>query len=259
MPADFFRLSQLRIDAIKDWGGFRVDNVGAPNTSDDIPRARAGDILAERFALARMPDAAINLVLTAQGVGIDPAYAAAGGGGDQSWMRYRQTGTRYYTGFTSVSVDTVVPAIDNLHAEPFYAPAAITLDRIAVHITAGVAGNMRLGIYSNGANIYPGALLLDAGVVSTAGAGVQTIIINQALAANTLYWLAFVSSSGPTMRSYPVYSEWPIFGFAAADFGDNGAWARVAQVYGALPTPFPGGATIFGSTTTCPTVAVRIA
>lgn len=70
------KLSQLTIDAIKDWAGQRIDNVGAPNTDDDVPRARAADILSGRFIAARLLDGPLGQVITGQGAGIDPAYAA---------------------------------------------------------------------------------------------------------------------------------------------------------------------------------------
>ena len=72
------RLSQLAIDAVKNWGAQRIDNVGPPDTDDDVPRARAADILSGRFPLSRMPDGTNKQVLTAQGVGVSPDWANAG-------------------------------------------------------------------------------------------------------------------------------------------------------------------------------------
>lgn len=77
MPAGVTRLSQLQIDAIKDWGAYRIENLGAPNSDDDAPRARAADILSGRFGMARMPDGTLGYVLTFQGAGVDPVAAAA--------------------------------------------------------------------------------------------------------------------------------------------------------------------------------------
>ena len=37
-----------------------------------------------RGSMANMPDGTSGLVLTAQGVGVDPAYAAGGGGGQET-------------------------------------------------------------------------------------------------------------------------------------------------------------------------------
>lgn len=68
------RLSQLQIDVPKSWGGHRIDNVGAPDSDDDVPRARAGDILSGRFGMARMPDGDSGLALLAQGAGASPTY-----------------------------------------------------------------------------------------------------------------------------------------------------------------------------------------
>ncbi|GAI01197.1 unnamed protein product, partial [marine sediment metagenome] len=55
-----------------------------------------------------------------------------------------------------------------LRALPLVVPRDITVDRIAVDIeVAGEAGSKaRLGIYRNGANLYPGTLVVDAGEIA---------------------------------------------------------------------------------------------
>lgn len=49
------RLSALDIDVDKDWGGHRIENVGAPNSNDDVPRAQTNDVLTGRFGVDRLP------------------------------------------------------------------------------------------------------------------------------------------------------------------------------------------------------------
>jgi len=58
-----------------NFGGRKGINIGAPEVDTNIPRARAGDILSGRFIMARMPDGPAGYVLTAQGIGVDPAWA----------------------------------------------------------------------------------------------------------------------------------------------------------------------------------------
>lgn len=50
------KLSLLVIDVDKDWSGKRIRNIGAPLTSNDVPRARAEDILSGVFSPDRIPD-----------------------------------------------------------------------------------------------------------------------------------------------------------------------------------------------------------
>lgn len=71
-----------------------------------------------------------------------------------------------------------------------------TFDRIGVHvITAGTSSNVvRLGIYSS-TDGAPGALVVDAGTVSSTSTGGKTITISQALTPQR-YWLAVVSQVG---------------------------------------------------------------
>jgi len=50
------KLSLLIVDVDKDWGGKRIRNIGPPLTSNDVPRARAEDVLSGVFSPNRIPD-----------------------------------------------------------------------------------------------------------------------------------------------------------------------------------------------------------
>ncbi len=86
------------------------------------------------------------------------------------------------------------------NAKLFLAPIVIGSAKTATSLrfqttTAHAAKTARLCIYSNSANEdYPGALLLDAGTVSLATAGVKTLSISQPLEAGT-YWLGIVANA----------------------------------------------------------------
>lgn len=54
---------------------------GSPIAVAGVPSLDAAKITTGRFGVARMPDGTLGQVLTAQGAGVDPAYAAAPGGG----------------------------------------------------------------------------------------------------------------------------------------------------------------------------------
>jgi len=147
-------------------------------------------------------------------------------------------------------------AANRLHAVPFIVPRAMTFDRIGISITAGGAGGSkaRLGIYSDGANITPGALLLDAGEVAADGVAVVACVINLALTKG-LYWPAVVSDDTPTLRS--TYSTKGIMGLKADWQLVQGRW-HANFAYGVLSgaDPFPGAPTAHYD---CLTIAMRVA
>ena len=128
---------------------------------------------------------------------------------------------------------------NTLYALPFVAHRAITVDRIAIHVATLAAGaSARLGIYQAGTNLYPGSLLLDAGVVSVATTGVKAITISQALAAG-LYWLALVSDGAPNVRG--VAAAFTPVGVKPTAFDIGYCGWNVAFTYAALPDPFTAG------------------
>lgn len=129
---------------------------------------------------------------------------------------------------------------NKLYAVPFVVARAMTFDRIAVQVTTLAAGSsIRLGIYNDGTNLYPGALLLDAGEVSAATTGVKAITINQALTKG-LYWLALVSDGAPAI--YFSYWGWAGLGKVATNFSDEQyRYWSVSFTYAALPDPFTTG------------------
>lgn len=131
-----------------------------------------------------------------------------------------------------------------LYAIPFLSPRDWTYNQIAINVTIPAMGtNAWLGIYADDGATYPGALVLDAGIIPTAFLGVQAIIIAQPLSANTLYWLVMnndnpvVSVSGQTL-DYIV----PIMGGSGLMAGASATYYFVPQFFGPLPNPFPVGA-----------------
>lgn len=152
--------------------------------------------------------------------------------------------TGEYYSFTNTPANIGVTLVaDTLYAQPFVVVRDVTIDRIAIDVKTAVGGsNCRLGIYNLGTNLYPGALLLDAGVVSTAAAGVKTITISQTLPKG-IYFLAVVSDDTPALYGAGgnVTTDVAPMGMLAAGFRYNNYMWSVAHTYAALPDPFTGG------------------
>jgi hypothetical protein len=146
---------------------------------------------------------------------------------------------------------TATPTLNDLRAAPFLLAETTTFDRIAVDVnTGGSAGAViRLGIYADDGDGYPGALVLDAGTVDSTGTGLLTITISQQLAAG-LYWLAGVSQVATSVVNISTGSA---IGLGAGTNLAQALWAGYSQtsVSGTLPNPFT-------TTVTAGTQVVRV-
>lgn len=135
---------------------------------------------------------------------------------------------------------------NTLYALPLLVARDMTIDRIAIQVTsAGAAGTKaRLGIYELGTNLYPGALLLDAGEVDVDGTGVLAITIDQALTKG-IYFTAVVSDGTPQLRSVIADDlTSPLFGLLSTNFNIHHNLWSVAHTYAALPDPFTAGGSL---------------
>ena len=134
------------------------------------------------------------------------------------------------------------------------------LDRIAVNVTTGVAGAMRLGLYlaSSESNLYPGALVLDAGTVDVTATGVKTITISHALIGGATYWAVLVSNVAPTIRGLAIAGCSGALGISSALGTAPNTGMYAAFTYAALPNPYPSGATILVAAP-IPAIPIRFA
>lgn len=147
-----------------------------------------------------------------------------------------------------------------LRAAPIYVPKRVTLDRIGAEVTSlgDVGSKVRLGIYNDNGNLYPGALLLDAGTIAGDAIAVAEITISQVLDPG-VYWLVgavqLVTVLQPTVRTaaeLPLCPSAPDSTLMTTDlFGFS-----KAGVTGALPTPWGATVTQSGS---MPRIFVRAA
>ena len=123
----------------------------------------------------------------------------------------------------------------------------VTIDRIACDVTAQAGQKIRMGIYKNGTNLYPGDLLDDSGEITLSGTGVQVITIDPAISLTKgIYFFTIVSNGTPTIKSAIAYrGDIPVLGVKATTLSNTAHGWSVAHPYAALPDPFTAGGSLF--------------
>jgi len=170
-----------------------------------------------------------------------------------------QTQTGLYNLFTYGTNNTQALVADVLWGTIIWIPRALTVDRIAIDVTAGAAGKIAyVGIYNVGANLVPGSLLIDGGSISVAAVTVVAATVSQALTKG-YYYVAVVSDGAPTIRSI-LYNAWSPLGYNPASFsGSNCGYAKAASgcvANAGLLDPFVAGYIAQGGV---PKVLLRVA
>lgn len=160
----------------------------------------------------------------------------------------------YYTNMNT-GPDTTGALTQNVeYAARCEVGSSVTLDRIGIETTTGVADTtIRLGIRHTAANGRPGALLLDAGTVSSASNGFATITIAQAITPG-LYWLTATlqGNTGVSVRARTNID--PYIGQDVGISANRSAYQQ-SGVTAALPADF----TFSAYTGVSPKVLVRVA
>ena len=177
-----------------------------------------------------------------------PVAGGGAGGAENPWA-HRRSG-RCYTTWDFYTAAIFAITRNWLYAYPFIVPVAQTFDRILVAVsTAQVNGVCRIGIYGD-SGVYPSSLILDSGEIDCSGVpGYKSVVIDEELSAG-LYWLVINhdGDANVTFRAMDYNITYPMSWFAILGKADNN-WVtpphthwKVAEVYGALPNPFTGGA-----------------
>lgn len=161
------------------------------------------------------------------------------------------TGNYYYC--PNIDINSQQMFGDYLVAFPIWFASEETWTRIGFRLTVADAGKVaRLGLYANGSNNQPGALIADFGTVSLTSTGDLEITISQKLKKNTVYWLAFTANTDTSSPSAQCTS----MTYYGSGLRGNGSWILgstvsidsnsplgvpgigYARAYAALPDPF---------------------
>mgnify|MGYP007031186217 CR=1 FL=1 len=134
---------------------------------------------------------------------------------------------------------------DILYAVPFYLPRNQAVDLISINVDTPVAASSaRLGIYaSTSTTLYPSDLILDAGTVSTATAGIKSIILSSAPMIAGLKWLVLIFDTTDVVIRGPRQAEaWGILGIESDDWEVSAGGWIINSTFGPLPSTFPSDA-----------------
>lgn len=150
---------------------------------------------------------------------------------------------------------TAVLSSTLIRAHPFYVPFHTTIDKIAIEITTGTSGLIRLGIYQDDGNGSPSALLVDGGELTVTAPAVLTSDISLTVSPG-LYWLAYSTNTANTARAITGAQTYAV-GFPSTI--GNATMANAVQAYrsyAALPDPFTTPIT-YGNFSATPIIGVR--
>ena len=170
---------------------------------------------------------------------------------------------KYYTHAGQYGSNAMTIVASRIAAVPFKVyERPISIDRIAIYLTAATAGLARLGVYEDDGSIYPGNLVLDAGEIDISTTGAKALTISQQLSYDTLYWFVLLANASASATCRAVASDNSVLGFTetqlASFTGNSFGYIKDTITYGPLPDPFPAAASD-GDYQIIPAVAVRIA
>lgn len=161
-----------------------------------------------------------------------------------SVYEYPSQSTQHFLQSNVTSITTIAGVVNVLRGYYITIEKDISIDRLSINVSTGVAGNSVFGVYDLDANSYPNNLIVSTGVNDNSVTGLQNTAVSQTLTAGN-YFACYNSSSAATFRA-----------LTASDLTNtanpNGVMSgtsplsglTVAYVYtGTLPATFPVGAT----------------
>lgn len=152
---------------------------------------------------------------------------------------------------------------NTLIATPFKLETPQTLRLIGVNLVQGVASTrMRIGVYSATSiqDWYPSALVADSGEIDCSSSGDKTAAVDVTIGPGVYWAVALINGDTTVPHVRTMNSSFgqmnPLLG--AANLGNAlRSGIAVTNDWGALPSTFPAGAALWGSTVTTPAIGAR--
>lgn len=176
---------------------------------------------------------------------------------------------RYYPAtIPGIATDFATGSASNntIYYTPFFCRFSHTFTGISFMNNSSVNTNkFRLGIYSSVGGV-PSALVVDSGELTVGDAStnvLRTIAISQALAANTLYWLAYIGNTSSNIYKFgtgPNANLMQEVGLSAAEtinLGNIFAGFSESYAYAALPSTATPGSLVNPLSTVVPVLYLK--
>ena len=127
---------------------------------------------------------------------------------------------------------------DKLYAFAYPVIRPRTPDKLVFGVYIAAAGKkIRIGVYADNGNCYPGARISNGAEVDVGTTGLKTLDYTTQLAKG-IYWIAIISDGTP--KIYATRDHLGISGDTANAYEAIATWTK-ADTYGDLPDPFPSG------------------
>ena len=183
----------------------------------------------------------------------DRLEEARGFGATRKWW----SGWYYGPPASALSVGSSNPSQPAQSWVPLWVPHTVTVDRIGMEITTGLAGpTVTLGIYDSTVDDEPGDLILTAGTIDPSTQGFKQITITQTLSRG-LHWLSFHTTDKVNFRSV-VGSLYGVPAYAGGAYASQPHNSLRRYNQPGLINPAPEASTLSGGITS-PYIQVRVA
>ena len=161
-------------------------------------------------------------------------------------------GQYYHSDMVNAGSGTASTLAGRMYFQRLWFPGQ-TIDRMAIEVTTGDAGNARLGLYLDNGSGIPGALLLDAGTVDTTSIALVEASFTAINLPATMVWTAALFEAAPECRCGTATNTGRN-GVSSLSAGIRG-WIAT-QSYGALPSTAPAFNDAAGATN-IPLIAIK--
>lgn len=174
-------------------------------------------------------------------------------------------GVAYTARFDTSAGGTLAPPYQVAYAQPILLRAGTLSSILARHYSTTSAGEvLRMGIYADTGQGYPGALLVDAGTIDlSTAAGVKSISLTNTIPHGGLYWIASVPQGTSTSAVMLTYgsdaNSWPGISMptSPSDLQTRTFGYSSPGIAGALPATFPGGGSAVNNVASFPIIGVE--